>query len=396
MAMAAPLILVANPGSASRKYALYAGSEPLASLHFEYQDNRVICTVTTGEKQHRVEPELSDVAEAAGQVLPMLHTYGVLEEGQSPERIGIRIVAPTGFFLEDHSMDEAAMARLEAMHTRVPLHIDVALRECKTLRSFLPDVPIMAVSDSAFHATKPDVAWNYGLPIADSDRLELKRFGYHGLSMASAVRLLHTQGKLPPTVIICHLGSGSSVTALWHGKSRDTTMGYSPLDGLIMATRAGSVDISAIEVLKRELGLDDAALEAYLSERSGLLGLSGSSSDIRELLNRESGGDHYAHLALATYIYTVQKAIGQMSAALGGADMLVFTGTVGERSSVIRARILEVFHYLDFVLDHHANEACESPIRLTCISRLAHSRPVFVCPADEAGEIARHVAQKDI
>jgi acetate kinase len=272
----------------------------------------------------------------------------------------------------------------------VPLHIDAVLHEYAALHEVFADVPIVGVSDSAFHATKPDFAWNYGLPLADSDKLEIKRFGYHGLSAAAAIRVLRDHDKLPPKVVICHLGSGASVTAVWHGKSRDTTMGYSPLEGLVMATRSGSVDPVAVSVLKRSLRLDDAQMEAYLNEQSGLLGLSGTSDDIRILLKRETDGDHFAHLALETYVFSVQKAIGQMSAVLGGIDLLVFTGTVGERSASIRARVLSPFHYLDLALDHHGNLACTAPTELTCVSRLAHSRPVFVIPADEAAEIARH------
>lgn len=391
MAVDTSLILVANPGSASRKYALYEGGKFLASLHFEYEDGRVVCGMRAGDNVWRLMPSITSIAEAANVLLPILREHHLLAAGQRPGRIGLRVVAPTGFFLSDRVFDDKVVDRLRAMHERVPLHIEAVLREYHELSHIFSEIPVIGVSDSGFHATKPDFAWNYGLPLTDSDRLEIKRFGYHGLSVAAAVRTLHDHDKLPPKVIVCHLGSGASVTAVWHGKSRDTTMGYSPLEGVIMSTRSGSFDASILPVLKRELGLNDVQLEAYLNEQSGLLGLSGSSDDIRVLLKREEDGDHFAHLALETYIFSIQKAIGQMSAVLGGVDLLAFTGTVGERSSAIRARVVSPFHYLDLTLDHHVNAACTSPMDLMCVSRLAHSRPVFVVPTDEAEEIVRHV-----
>ncbi|MGI0133439.1 MAG: hypothetical protein ACREBW_00570 [Candidatus Micrarchaeaceae archaeon] len=393
MAVEASLILVANPGSASRKYALFRGDELLISFHFEYEGGRIICGIQAKENTWRLNPDIPSVAEAAVTLLPFLREHAIVTSKEQPSCIGLRVVAPTGFFLSDRVLDEAVVRRLQTMHERVPIHIDAVLKEHRALQAIFPDVPVVGVSDSAFHATKPDFAWNYGLPLADSDRLEIKRFGYHGLSAASVVRVMCAYEKLPPRVVICHLGSGASVTAVWHGKSRDTTMGYSPLEGVVMATRAGSFDPTVLTVLKREFGFSDTDMETYLNEQSGLLGLSGSSDDIRELLQREADGDHFAHLALETYLFSVQKAIGQMSAVLGGIDLLVFTGTVGERSASIRARVLSPFHYLDLVLDHRSNAQCTIPSGPMCISRLAHSRPVFVVPANEAAEIARHARQ---
>ncbi|HEU4966035.1 MAG TPA: hypothetical protein VFT53_00955 [Candidatus Saccharimonadales bacterium] len=389
MAVEAPVVLVSNPGGASRKYALFRGDVLLAALHFEYEDGHVVCSIEAGDSTWRLMPDIASVAETARVLLPLLREHHILSGTQQPACIGLRVVAPTGFFLSDHIFNETVVRRLQTMHERVPIHIDAVLQEYHALSTMFPDITVVGVSDSAFHATKPDFAWNYGLPLADGDRLEIKRFGYHGLSAASVVRELHDHDKLPPKVIICHLGSGASVTAVWHGKSRDTTMGYSPLEGVVMSTRSGSFDPSVLSVLKRELGFGDVELETYLNEQSGLLGLSGTSGDIRELLQREADGDHFVHLALETYLFSVQKAIGQMSAVLGGIDLLVFTGTVGERSSSIRARVLSPFHYLDLALDHHSNAQCTAPKELTCVSRLAHSRPIFVVPANEAAEIAR-------
>jgi len=207
----------------------------------------------------------------------------------------------------------------------------------------------------------------------------------------SVVHTLKAHDKLPPKIVVCHLGSGDSVTAVGHGKSVDTTMGYSPLEGLIMATRSGNLDATATQVLQDELQLGAQQLDEYLNHKSGLLGLSNKSSDIRELLALEDDGDPLAKLALETYVYNAQKAVGQMTAALGGIDLLVFTGTVGERSAAIRDRILHALHYLDLLVDDKANKRCDASSEPVLISRPAHSKPIFVLPAREADEMARHV-----
>lgn len=387
--MASTIILVANPGSASRKYALFAGSHERASLHFEWEHGRIVCTLTKGAEQHSVHIELPNLDAASLDAVRIFREQGMLAKGEQISRIGLRIVAPSSYFLLDHEIDDEVMNHLKKAKVRAPLHIAATLHELQLLRSAFPETPIVGVSDSAFHMTKPDFAWNYGISLEDADRFEIKRFGYHGLSVSSVVRSLHKVEKLAHKLIVCHLGSGASVTAVLGGKSIDTTMGYSPLEGVVMSTRSGSIDPQAVRALKDACRLDDEGVEDYLNNHSGLLGLGGS-SDIRELLRREHDGDHRAWLALKTYVYSIQKAIGQMSAALGGADAIVFTGTVGERSAPIRARIIEQLHYLDFLLDHDANDSCDTTKDYSIISKLAHSKPIFVTPTKEAAEIARH------
>jgi acetate kinase len=384
------LILVANPGSASRKYALYRGDTVRAQLHFEYDGKKVVCTVPQNGAQQTSATGLHDVADAVGSVIDILREHDALNDTEQIGSIGLRIVAPSSYFLEDRQLTAAVVAKLEELETRAPLHIAASLQELKGLGKQFPAARIYGISDSAFHGTKPDYAWNYGLPLHDADRLDIKRFGYHGLAAASAVHQLREAGKLTPRLVIAHLGSGASVTAVHNGKSVDNTMGYSPLEGLIMATRSGSLDVTAAHVLRRELGFTERQLDKYLNHSSGLLGLGGS-ADIRELLRREADGNHQAKLALNTYIYTVQKAIGAMAAALGGIDQLVFTGTVGERSPAIRQHILERLNYHDLALDPAANRQCDYPLQLTLVSRLAHSKPIYVVPIDESAEIVRRI-----
>lgn len=384
------LTLVANPGSASRKYALFAGDQERAQLHFEWLHGKVVCSLHVQGRLHTIHVELEDIRQSVRSVIAILKDNQLLSAGEYIECIGLRVVAPHSFFLKDHVVDDYFVEKLEEVKPRAPIHIAATLEELKMLRRYFPEVRIIGVSDSAFHATKPDYAWNYGISLEDADRFEIKRFGYHGLSVASVVRELQAAEKLPPKLLVCHLGSGASVSAIHGGKSIDTTMGYSPLEGTIMSTRSGSIDPAAVQTIKDIFHFDDNKLGDYLNNHSGLLGLGGS-ADIRELLRREADGDHRSHLALQTYIYTIQKAIGQMASALGGVDAIVFTGIVSERSAPIRSRIIARLHYLDFILDQEANEQTQSPPSLTVVSRLAHSKPIYVAAANESEEIARHV-----
>jgi acetate kinase len=388
----AAVTIIANPGSASRKYAVYKGSQRIATLHFEHRHGAIVCTVGQKDELREVAVSMYDLEIAASQIIQILQGENILESAEQIHAIGLRIVAPSELFLRSCTiLDDAMVTQLEALERRAPLHISATLNELRILREQFPAAEIYGISDSAFHATKPDIAWNYGIPLRDADQFDVKRFGYHGISASAVVHTLRSAEKLPPKVVICHLGSGNSVTAIHHGKSIDTTMGYSPLEGVVMATRSGSIDVTAVRVLQEAMALDDSAMQDYLNKHSGLLGLSGRSSDLRELLQYETEGDHAAALALRTYVYSIQKAIGQMSAALGGLDLLAFTGTVGERSATIRERIVHNLHYLDFFTDTHTNNQAVAPTKLTCVSKLAHSKPIFVVPLDESAEMLRQL-----
>ncbi|MBC7746946.1 hypothetical protein H7Y40_03110, partial [Pedobacter sp.] len=305
-----PLILIANPGSASRKYALYQGTTSRADIHFEFEDGKIICGIETADEHFSLTTDLADLTAASSQVVTLLRDKQVLSDDETIESIGLRFVAPGSYFAQDHIVDDEFEAKLQATLPRAPLHISATLAELKELRRQFADTTIVGVSDSAFHRTKPDYALNYGLPLEDTDAFEIKRYGYHGLSIMSVVQILTAADKLPSKVIIAHLGSGASVSAILDGKSVDNSMGYSPLEGLIMSTRSGTIDATVASVLRNVLNLDDSGLETYLNKKSGLLGLGGS-DDIRELLTREKDGDKRAKLALDTYAYSVQKSIAQ-------------------------------------------------------------------------------------
>lgn len=379
------LVLVANPGSASRKYALFDDGNERARLYFEWKDERIVCTLHYDNTSTSIPVDITELAQTTDQIITLFRDNDVIKRDEQLNAIGVRVVAPGGYFLGDHIASDEFMDKLEHARQFAPLHIDAVMAEIISLKQSLPHVTIVGVSDSAFHGTKPDRAWNYGIDLVFSDTHEIKRFGYHGLSVASVME----QVPLPDKVIVCHLGSGASITATLRGESIDTTMGYSPLEGLIMGTRSGSIDVTAAAAIKALKGFDDQALELYLNTNSGLLGLGGS-SDIRELLAREQQGDHPAHLALDTYCYNVAKAIGSMAAALDGTDALVFTGAVGERSVPIRERVTYYLGYLGFTIDATINTATDT--RQAIVST-KQSKPILVIPTKEEQEIASRVAK---
>lgn len=388
--MTRQVTLIANPGSESRKYALYDGTDCIARLHFETVQGKVVCQLWKPSDQQTITTDLASLQQATEELQTIIHAY-VLGDADTIGHVVLRVVAPSTYFLADHIVDDTFVSELERTAMRAPIHIGATLDELKRIRVVFSDTPIIAVSDSAFHRTKPVYASYYGLPFADAERFDLKRFGYHGLSVASAVDTLKDQEQLVSKLVVCHLGGGASISAVKDGISIDNSMGYSPLEGLIMATRCGSIDPTAVTEIQRELQLDDDGIANYLNKQSGLLGISGTTSDIRDLLVREADGDQQAAVALQTYVYTIQKTIGQMVAALGGVDAIAFTGTVGERSATMRERILEAFDFADIRLSKVDNANCTNPQAVVDLG--TGSKQVFVIPTNESEQMlkAAHV-----
>jgi acetate kinase len=386
-----PLIFVANPGSASRKYALFEGENNTASIHFEYVNNLIVGTLSYQSQKRVIKYDDKSLNTVSRHIIPMLKEFGVIGPDRQISAIGIRIVAPSRRFMQDFKVTSELENALNNLREEAPLHIRTALNEIKQLNNYFPKTSIIGISDSSFHRTKPDKAWYYGIDIKLAEKHGIERYCYHGISLGSIVRCLKENEILMPKVIVCHLGSGSSVTAIEDGKSVDNTMGYSPLEGLMMATRSGSIDVSAALVLKSELKLTDIGLEEYLDKQAGLLGVSGSSDDIRQLLISESKGDKRAKLALEIYVYKIQQAIGQMAASLNGAGCLVFTGTVGERSAILRQRIVSQLGFLNFEVSKKINDDIYEPNEVANVAA-SNSKPILVISTDEASEIARRTA----
>ena len=260
------------------------------------------------------------------------------------EAVGHRVVHGGSRFREPVVVDDEVTAAIEELTPLAPLHNAPALRALADAQHALPDLPHVAVFDTAFHATMPEEATRYAVP-EQWHEWGVRRYGFHGLSVewaASQVRV--------PRLVVCHLGGGSSATAVLDGRSVETTMGFSPLEGVPMTTRSGSVDPGALLYLVRERGLSVDELDQALEHESGLAGLSGTSGDVRELDDDS--------LALAVYVHRVAAAVAASAAALGGLDAIAFTGGIGEHSALVRDRVCERLAFLG-EFDVHVVEARE-------------------------------------
>ena len=274
------------------------------------------------------------------------------------DAVGHRIVHGGTVFSGPVRIDAGVVRRLEALTDLAPLHQPKSLAALAAVTAVLPDVPAVACFDTAFHATLPPAAFTYALPPEWRKRWELRRYGFHGLSHAYASRrAAEVLGRTPQglRIVTCHLGAGASLAAVLDGRSVDTTMGFTPLDGLVMATRSGSVDPGLVLWLAEHVGMPPAELAATLERRSGLLGLAGT-ADMREIVAGAAAGRPEARLALDVYVHRLRGAIASMAAALGGLDVLVFTGGVGERAPVVRALAADGLGFLGVALDPARNE----------------------------------------
>lgn len=382
------LFLITNPGSASRKYALYDGEELMAQFHFEYEGKKVVCTIKdVDDGNKKIKPAITDLNEAIT-ILPKILADEQYVTGQHKlEAVVVRIVAPGDYFTEDHIVDEEYMKQLKEAEKRNPVHVPTTANEIRGIRECFKGVKIISVSDSAFHWEKPDTYKYYSFDTELADKCEIKRYGYHGLSYAYISRYMKEQGILPEKLVVMHLGSGSSVSAILNGKAMDNSMGYTPLEGLAMSTRVGTIDAAAALGLKKELGIkSDEEFLLYLNKKCGLLGLSGISDDLREIIQKRDEGDLRAALAHSIYVYRIQSYVGQMAATLGGIDALVFAGTIGERSDEIRHFVTQKMGYLGFKLDEDKNLAPEFTGRHALIST-NDSKPIYIVFTDETAQM---------
>jgi acetate kinase len=272
-------------------------------------------------------------------------------------------------------VDDEVVAAIGELAELAPLHNPAALAVIEETRRTMAGVPVVAVFDTAFHQTMPPLAWRYAVP-AD---LGVRRYGFHGISYSYVSSRLDAKRH-----IICHLGNGASVCALLDGKSVDTSMGFTPMEGLVMGTRAGDLDPGLILYLLRQ-GKCEAELDALLNHESGLLGLSGRSADVRELQQAAQDGDAAADFALELFAYRAAKYAGAYAAVLGGVDALTFTAGIGEHSPSLRSRICRRLGFLGVALDEEKNREARTGER--CISRGPVA--VWVIPTNEELEIAR-------
>jgi acetate kinase len=308
--------------------------------------------------------------------------------------VGHRIVHGGDDFSGPALIDPSVRQRIGALTDLAPLHQPKSLAALDAVTEVLPDVPAVACFDTAFHATIPPAAATFALPAQWRERWSLRRFGFHGLSHAYASRraadLLGVGSSGPGLRLVsCHLGAGASLAAIRDGRSVDTTMGFTPLDGLVMATRSGSVDPGLVLWLQTHAGISADELTDALENRSGLLGLAGT-SDLREILARAAGYEAQAELAREVYLHRLGTSVAAMTAALGGLDALAFTGGVGENSAEIRSRVTTRLGFLGVHVDYGRNGTGSGDRE---ISPPGAPVRVLVISAREDIEIARQVRE---
>ncbi len=356
-------VLALNSGSSSLKFGMY-------------------CVDVTGVRKLLSESIATDEhTDAISQIASVLAASGM----PPPDAIGHRIVHG-GPVLRQHSrIDDAVLRELQAATAFAPLHTPAALALIRFAQAQSPGVPQVACFDTQFHVGLPDVA--RVLPIARELQSQgTQRYGFHGVSLESIVRQLGHD--LPERLVIAHLGSGASITALKGGLSIDTSMGMTPSGGVIMGTRSGDLDPGVLVYLMREKRFDAARLETLIDQRSGLLGISGLSGDMRRL-HEAAASNRDARLAIEMFCYSVRKQVAAMIAVLGGLDMLVFTGGIGENDSQVRTKICAGLAWIGVSLDESRNRSASNPSSI--ISDGASHCQVLMIASQEDEQIARHV-----
>ncbi len=373
-------ILVINIGSSSKKYSLYSGEKLSFAGHFEQNRAGFAVTFMGGKTESISVYEFHNSLRIFSQ--RALKAGFTLDKGFL-SKVGIRLVASGEFFTQNHIVDKDFLKRLAVVAKNDFIHIQPVEAEIKSLMKMFPEVEIVAVSDSAFHTTIREEFSAYAISKKLAKEKDIRRFGFHGLSAGSVVRALKKRGRLPKRIILCHLGSGSSVTTILNGKSVDTSMGYSPLEGLISSSRVGDIGVGAVLHLAEGERVKD--LRNIFYKESGLLAISGLSGDMRVLIQAEKEGHAGAHEAIEVYINSVIKHIGASVAVLGGIDALVFSGMIGERSFIIRERICRRLSWLDIKINTKKNAVAKSGDNIATFL----STPVLVVHADEAYEILK-------
>jgi acetate kinase len=378
-------ILVLNVGSSSIKFSVFAG----ASLALERKGEveaiglapRLHVTDAATGSAYDESVAAATHAEAIAIIDRHLASSG---DARRFAAIGHRVVHGGAAFVEPMKVDAAVLAELDALAALAPLHQPDEIAAIRAMGDLAPGVPQVACFDTAFHHRQPRVARTFGLPRAISDR-GIRRYGFHGLSYEYVVAALpHVAPSLAGAkIVVAHLGNGASMCAIDDGESVATTMGFTALDGLVMGTRCGALDPGVVLHLLLRERMDASELERTLYARSGLLGVSGISSDMRALL---ASDDPRAREAVDLFVYRIGRELGSLAAALHGLDALVFTGGIGEHAAAIRARVCHDAAWLGLALDASANAR-----HATRISPKDARASAWVIPTDENLMVARHV-----
>ncbi|MBO4555016.1 MAG: acetate kinase [Clostridia bacterium] len=387
-------ILVINAGSSSLKYQLidmetegvllkglceritFPGSE----LTQKTADGRVL----------NIKQDMKDHTDAINLVLKAMvdEKYGAIKSTKEIAAVGHRVLHSGEDFKHSVVVDDEVIRICEKNAELGPLHMPGNIACIKSCREVMPGVPMVCVFDTTFHSTMPPKAYMYGIPYAAYDQYKIRKYGFHGTShkfvSEETIKLL---GRKDAKIIICHLGNGSSISAVKDGKCLDTTMGFTPLEGLVMGTRSGDIDPAAIDFMRKKLNIPADEIVNFLNKKCGMLGVSELSSDMRDLESAIKEGNEKAKLAVDITAYRIKKYIGAFAATLNGVDAIVFTGGIGEHSDYMRELVMSDMEYLGVDFDFEANKGREDGVRV--ISKPSSKVKVLILPTNEELSIAR-------
>ena len=387
-------VLVLNCGSSSIKYKLFdmdhkaviaqGGIEKIG-----LKDSFLKLTLPSGEKKI-LEKDIPEHTAGVEFILQTLTSaeYGAIKSMDEIDAVGHRMVHGGEKFSQSVLLTQEVLDAFTACNDLAPLHNPANLKGVHAISAILPDVPQVGVFDTAFHQTMPDYAYMYAVPYELYQKYGVRRYGFHGTSHRYvSKRVCEFLGVNPEgqRIITCHIGNGGSITAIKDGKSVDTSMGLTPLEGLMMGTRSGDIDAGAVTYIMEKEGLDAAGMSNLLNKKSGVMGIFGESSDMRDLENAVAAGNEKARLAENMYFYRIKKYIGAYAAALGGVDIIVFTGGVGENQASARWGACAGLEFMGAKLDAEKNKVRgEEAVISTDDSKVK----VVVIPTDEELMIA--------
>lgn len=361
-------ILVLNCGSSSIKYqVIEMNSMNENTLLVKGQVERIglsdglLVHKPVGKPQFELTKSIPDHTVGINLILEALVNpeHGVLHSISELSAVGHRVAHGGEYFEDSAIVDKSVKQKIEACFELAPLHNPANLKGILSMENLLPNTPQVAVFDTSFHQTIPAANFMYALPYKYYEEYRVRRYGFHGTShkyvaqvgcKLTGVDFDHSR------IITCHIGNGASITAILNGKSYDTSMGFTPVDGLVMGTRCGSVDPSALIYIAEKEGLNLDRMSNMINKQSGLLGITGISSDMRDIHAAAEKGDKKAQLALDMFVLRIKKFIGQYAALMGGADLIVFTGGVGENDFIVRERVCENMEYMGVLFDKQAND----------------------------------------
>ncbi len=386
------IFLVLNSGSSSEKFSLYEGEDEVCSLYFEgIEENgkkKFICTITRADGSEELVDKKWDTLDVAfKEAKAIFEKEGFINEAHPLDGILVRVVAAGKYFSANHIVDEKTFEELEKVRVTNPLHVPGTERGIKNAKETFPDVPVMVMSDSEALTNDSRKDTEYALPKAIIEEFDLGRWGAHGASYGYMMNKIPELGILEKKMVVCHLGSGCSATALIDGKPAYTSMGETPLEGLMSSTRTGSIDPTIGALLGEKLGAAEAI--KLMNKQSGLQAMAGS-NDMREIIAGAEEDRADAAAAYNLFIDGVAGKIGEFAAKMGGIDAIVFTATIGERSLPVRSSIISKLEFMGFRLK---NDASVDKSKGYANVAEEDSKPVYVIPTNEAAYMIKKASE---